>query len=169
MNKDIDINKLYVQMKAELQHIVYTSVSVGGIYAFCVSLAIANMTEVRRLAFIVLGCVFGYYIGKLRKQDLCEKSLIICAQFDLLDLKNKSIPATTPAPQEQYITTETAVVIPAEPNLPNIPSESAPAEVREVLKAGKTKTKTETVAEPKNSPTTDNTAKKVTFKKKTKA
>lgn len=171
MNKDsdVDISKLYLQMKDELHSVVYTAVSVGGIYGFCVALALSNMTELRRLAVIFLGCVFGYYIGKLRKQDLYEKSLIIYAQLDLLDLGKKSLPATTPAPQEQSAKTEQATEIPAQPNLPNIPSEAVPADVKEVLKVGKTKPKTETVVQPASSSTTENTAKKVSVKKKTKA
>ena len=56
------------------------------------------------------------------------------------------------------------VKIPLEPKLPEIPSVGVPAEVKEALKAGKTKT--ESVVERT---ATDNTAKKVTVKKKTKA
>ena len=172
MNKDsdVDIRKLYMQMKEELHSVVYTAVAVGGIYGFCVSLALSNMTEVKRLSLIVLGCIFGYYIGKLRKQDLYEKSLMIYSQLDLLDVGRKPIPATTPAPAEQAAKAVEAVAIPAEPNLPNIPSEAVPADVKEVLKAGKGKPKTETVAEPANSPATENATKKVTtVKKKSKA
>jgi hypothetical protein len=80
-------------------------------------------------------------------------------------------PETRPAPPIELIERNTVeseavakVKIPSEPKLPEIPSVGVPAEVKEALKAGKTKT--ESVAERT---ATDNTAKKVTVKKKTKA
>jgi len=80
-------------------------------------------------------------------------------------------PETRPAPPIELIERNTAeseavakVKIPLEPKLPEIPSVGVPAEVKEALKAGKTKT--ESVVERT---ATDNTAKKVTVKKKTKA
>lgn len=85
-NNETSIHSLHLKMREELQSVVYTTTSLGGILGFLVSLTIANITDVRRFVLIVCGCLAGLYIGRLRKKDINEKRLIVSSQLDLLDL-----------------------------------------------------------------------------------
>lgn len=143
---DVDIRRLYMQMRDELQYIVYTAVAIGGVLGFCVSLAIAGLTDVRRLAIIFLGCVGGYYLGKLRKQDLYEKSLLM---YYLLDLLPKTAPEESKvekqeAPQKDVVATESVApkttssvsdgAATSSQNVPDVPSKTVPTEAKETTK-----------------------------------
>ena len=88
-NDETSIHSLHLKMREELQSVVYTTTSLGGILGFLVSTAIADITDVRRFVLIVCGCLAGLYLGRLRKKDINEKRLIVSSQLDLLDLLQK--------------------------------------------------------------------------------
>lgn len=113
---DVDIRKLYDQMKDELRSVVYIAVAVGGAFGACASLAITGLSDTSRLVLVFLGIVFGFHLGKLRKQDLYEKSLLLYYFMDLLPKTTaeepKDVVEETPAPVEATATdaaTETKV------------------------------------------------------------
>jgi hypothetical protein len=97
-----------------------------------------------RIAFTVVGLVFGRGFGTVAKQNLEERRLVILSLLELHDAVSKlspvekTIPETIPAKVSEAVE---KVEIPAEPNLPEIPSVAAPPEVKAALKAGKAKGK----------------------------
>lgn len=113
---DIDIRKLYEQMKDELRNVVYVAVAIGGAFGACAALAITGLSDTSRLALIFLGTVFGFHLGKLRKQDLYEKSLLLYYFMDLLPKVTTEEPkkdvvaeVETPAPVAEATVTESKV------------------------------------------------------------
>lgn len=90
---DSNIHSTYMKMRDELQTVVYTTTSLGGIMGFLASVGIAGISDVRRFGLIVCGCLVGLYLGRKRKQDIQEKRLIIASQLDLHDLVQKPVVA----------------------------------------------------------------------------
>lgn len=109
---DIDIRKLHLLIQEELQTVVRSAIAIGGVFGLSVSLVIAGMTDIRRLILIIIGCLFGYYTGKLRKQDLYEKSLILFSQLSLLDAANKPAEVVVTVP---VAVKEPEIVVAAQP------------------------------------------------------
>ena len=97
-----------------------------------------------RAAFVVVGLIFGRMFGTLAKHTLEERHTILAGYLELYDMVNKTpaspvkLPETVPSEASEAVA---KVEIPAEPNLPNIPSVAAPEEVKAALKAGKAKGK----------------------------
>ena len=96
-----------------------------------------------RAAFVVVGLIFGRMFGTLAKHTLEERRTILAGYLELYDMINKApppakLPETVPSEASEAVA---KVEIPAEPNLPNIPSVAAPEEVKAALKAGKAKGK----------------------------
>lgn len=104
-NDEVSIHSLHLKMREQLQTVVYTTTSLGGILGFMVSTAIADITDVRRFVLIVCGCLAGLYVGRQRKQDIQEKRLIISSQLDLLDLVQKPV---VEAKKEEEVKEQTA-------------------------------------------------------------
>lgn len=97
-----------------------------------------------RAGFVVVGLIFGRMFGALAKHTLEERRTILAGYLELYDMVNKApaspvkLPETVPSEVSEAVA---KVEIPAEPNLPNIPSVAAPEEVKAALKAGKAKGK----------------------------
>lgn len=147
-NNETSIHSLHLKMREELQSVVYTTTSLGGILGFLVSLTVANITDVRRFVLIVCGCLAGLYIGRLRKKDINEKRLIVSSQLDLLDLLQQK-----PVVEESKPTETKEQIIPLASESIQMPeSVAAPVSVEA----------TKQEAEPKEKP------KKVAMKRKPK-
>ena len=101
-NDESSIHSLHLKMRDELQTVLYMSTSIGGIFGFIASLTVAGMTDARRFVLIVCGCLFGLYVGRLRKKDIIEKKLIVSSQLDLLDLlQQKPVVESKPTVAEE--------------------------------------------------------------------
>lgn len=102
-NDETSIHSLHLKMREELQSVVYTTTSLGGILGFLVSMTIADITDVRRFVLIVCGCLAGLYLGRLRKKDINEKRLIVSSQLDLLDLLQKPVEESKPTETKEQV------------------------------------------------------------------
>jgi len=101
-NDESSIHSLHLKMRDELQTVLYMSASIGGIFGFIASLTVAGMTDARRFVLIVCGCLFGFYVGRLRKKYIIEKKLIVSSQLDLFDLlQQKPVVESKPTVAEE--------------------------------------------------------------------
>ena len=102
------------------------------------------------------GALLGRFLGSFTSLELEERANALLLLADLANALDERLPASTtretrPAPVPEAVI---KVEIPAEPNLPVIPSISAPAEVTAALKTGKAKGKP-TRLPPKRKPKTE--------------
>lgn len=134
---DVDIRKLYEQMKDELRNVVYIAVVIGGAFGAGAGLAITDLNATSRLVLIFLGSVFGFHLGKLRKQDLYEKSLLLYYFMDLL-------PKTTTEEPKKDVVEETETPTPVEVTPTTVTETKAVEEIKPevapVVAAEETKT-----------------------------
>ena len=85
----------------------------------------------KRFGVCTQSLIFGRMFGTLAKHTLEERRTILAGYLELYDMVNKTpaspvkLPETVPSEASEAVV---KVEIPAEPNLPNIPSVAAPEE-----------------------------------------
>lgn len=95
-----------------------------------------------RALIILVGLIFGRMFGTIDRHNLEERYTAIVSCIQLYEMINKPLPTQDTETLSSTIDESIAKVeIPAEPNLPNIPSIAVPAGVKEVLQSAKTKGK----------------------------
>ena len=92
-----------------------------------------------RVLIVLVGLIFGRMVGTVTRHNLEERHTAIISCVQLYEMINKT--HITEAVSSVVDESIAKVEIPPDPNLPNIPSNAAPAELKEVLQSAKTKGK----------------------------
>lgn len=150
---DSEISRLQLVIKnleRRAHNVTLMATVIGGFSFFVGSYTslINNLTFTDRLVFVFVGAVFGSIYGVYAKRVLEDQRVVTSSLLKMLSHLEEKVKAKNIITNTQEIE---EVVIPSQPKLPDIPSVSVPAEVKEVLRSARGKGKP-TKLPPKRKP-----------------